>query len=197
MKAPLSAARARRTPGTFERQKYSGHRRELHHRSAICSCRFCAISPRRAELPLSAMPNAGFPKRVGDRIVYPRSSPEYFALFAQEAAELGARILGGCCGTTPEHIRAMAEAVKKLRPATRRAEPRQRCPRSRRSLRARRALPPHRAREPESKLWRKIQAGKFVTSVEIDPPKGVSIERILDQVGRVMASGSRRLDRHQ
>src|ERR1700689_3437565 len=51
-------------------------------------------------LPLSAMPNAGFPKRVGDRTVYPRSSPEYFALFAQEASELGARLIGGCCGTT-------------------------------------------------------------------------------------------------
>ena len=70
-----------------------------------------------ASLPLSAMPNAGFPKRVGDRTVYPRSSPQYFALFAQEAADLGARIIGGCCGTTPEHIRAIAEAVKKLHPA--------------------------------------------------------------------------------
>src|SRR5215472_7036687 len=69
-----------------------------------------------AGLPLSAMPNAGFPKRIGDRIVYPKSSPEYFALFAQEAAEIGVRLLGGCCGTTPDHIRAMAEAVKKLRP---------------------------------------------------------------------------------
>jgi methionine synthase / methylenetetrahydrofolate reductase(NADPH) len=61
-----------------------------------------------SSLPLSAMPNAGFPKRIGDRVVYPRSSPEYFALFAQEASALGARILGGCCGTTPEHIHAMA-----------------------------------------------------------------------------------------
>ena len=52
-------------------------------------------------LPLSAMPNAGFPKRIGDRTVYPRSSPEYFALFAREASELGARLIGGCCGTTP------------------------------------------------------------------------------------------------
>ncbi len=144
-----------------------------------------------AKLPLTAMPNAGFPKRVGDRIVYPKSSPEYFALFAQEAAEIGARILGGCCGTTPEHIRAMAEAVKKLHPGKSSAakdgaktstatievfEP---------AERFRRIA----AREPESKLWRKIQAQKFVTSVEIDPPKGVTIERILDQVGRVMASG--------
>jgi methionine synthase / methylenetetrahydrofolate reductase(NADPH) len=144
-----------------------------------------------AKLPLTAMPNAGFPKRVGDRIVYPKSSPEYFALFAQEAAEVGARILGGCCGTTPEHIRAMAEAVKKLHPG-----------KSGTAKDGAKALaasievfePAERfrriaAREPESKLWRKIQAGKFVTSVEIDPPKGVTIERILDQVGRVMASG--------
>src|SRR4029077_13618485 len=69
------------------------------------------------DLRVSGMPNAGFPKREGDRIVYPKSSPEYFALFAREAAALGVRLLGGCCGTTPAHIRAMAEAVKSLRPA--------------------------------------------------------------------------------
>src|SRR5438094_275603 len=68
-------------------------------------------------LRVSGMPNAGLPKREGDRIVYPKSSPEYFALFAREAAGLGVRILGGCCGTTPAHIRAMAEAVKSFRPA--------------------------------------------------------------------------------
>jgi methionine synthase I (cobalamin-dependent)/5,10-methylenetetrahydrofolate reductase len=139
-------------------------------------------------LPLSAMPNAGFPKRIGDRIVYPRSSPEYFALFAQEAAEIGTRLIGGCCGTTPEHIRAIAEAVKKLRDAKSGAakgssttaieliEPAERFKRIA-------------AREPDSKLWKKIQAEKFVVSVEIDPPKGVSIDRIVEQVGRVMASG--------
>jgi methionine synthase I (cobalamin-dependent)/5,10-methylenetetrahydrofolate reductase len=138
-------------------------------------------------LPLSAMPNAGFPKRVGDRIVYPRSSPEYFALFAQEAAEVGVRLIGGCCGTTPEHIHAMVEAVKKLRPVksgdTRSAaasveviEP---------AERMRRVA----GRGPESELWRKIQERKFVVSVEIDPPKGVTIDRIVEQVRRVMASG--------
>ncbi|HTS13139.1 MAG TPA: bifunctional homocysteine S-methyltransferase/methylenetetrahydrofolate reductase [Candidatus Limnocylindrales bacterium] len=138
-----------------------------------------------AQLPLSAMPNAGFPKRIGDRIVYPKSSPQYFALFAQDAAALGARILGGCCGTTPEHIRAIAEAVKKLRPgkigagkdrgasAVEVLEPAERVRRTA-------------AREPESILWKKLQAGKFVTSVEIDPPNGTTIERIVDQTARVM-----------
>jgi methionine synthase I (cobalamin-dependent)/5,10-methylenetetrahydrofolate reductase len=141
-----------------------------------------------ATLPLSAMPNAGFPKRIGDRIVYPRSSPEYFALFAQEAAELGTRLIGGCCGTTPEHIRAIAEAVKKLRPAksgsgteiiTRTIEVIEAAERFKRIA----------AREPDSKLWRQIQAEKFVVSVEIDPPKGVTIDRIVEQVSRVMSSG--------
>ncbi|HKN61333.1 MAG TPA: bifunctional homocysteine S-methyltransferase/methylenetetrahydrofolate reductase [Candidatus Acidoferrales bacterium] len=137
-----------------------------------------------ASLPLSAMPNAGFPKRVGDRTVYPRSSPQYFALFAQEAADLGARIIGGCCGTTPEHIRAIAEAVKKLHPAKLASgkgavavEVMERAERVRRIT----------AREPDSRLWKKIQAQKFVTSVEIDPPKGVTIERIVDQVTKVMS----------
>jgi methionine synthase / methylenetetrahydrofolate reductase(NADPH) len=139
-----------------------------------------------ASLPLCAMPNAGFPKRVGDRTVYPRSSPQYFALFAQEAADLGARIIGGCCGTTPEHIRAISEAVKKLHPAkltpgkggaTAAVEVMERAERVRRIT----------AREPDSQLWKKIQAQKFVTSVEIDPPKGVTIERIVDQVTKVMS----------
>lgn len=143
-----------------------------------------------SSFPLSAMPNAGFPKRVGDRTVYPRSSPEYFALFAQEAAELGARIIGGCCGTTPDHVHAMAQAVKAIHPvksapakvkglgAAESSEVSEPAERIRRMV----------AREPQSKLWKQIQSGKFVTSVEIDPPKGVSIDRILEQVTRVMAS---------
>lgn len=136
-------------------------------------------------LDLSAMPNAGFPQRMGDRIVYPKSSPEYFAAFAREAVETGARLVGGCCGTTPEHIRAIAEAVRHLRPAPMRTA---------RSVQVETPslLPPPAvspAREPESRLWRKLQSGQFVISVEIDPPKGVALDRIFEQVDRVMASG--------
>jgi len=135
-----------------------------------------------ANIPLSAMPNAGFPHRMGDRIVYPKSSPEYFALFAREAAELGVRLLGGCCGTTPEHIRAMAEVAKSLQPATHV------------KVASAAVTPVEQARriatrQPESKLWEKIQSGKFAVSVEIDPPKGISTDRILEQVGRVMDGG--------
>jgi len=140
-----------------------------------------------ARLPLSAMPNAGFPRRIGDRIVYPRSSPEYFALFAREARALGARILGGCCGTTPEHIRAIAEAVKKARAQS--GEGKDGATGTVEVVEAAECVRRIASREPESKLWGKIQEEKFVVSVEIDPPKGVTIDRIIEQTARVMASG--------
>jgi methionine synthase / methylenetetrahydrofolate reductase(NADPH) len=135
-----------------------------------------------ADIRISGMPNAGFPKREGDRIVYPKSSPEYFASFAREAAALGVSILGGCCGTTPAHIRAMAEAVKSLRPA-------------KHGVSAKVAdvsaakVAPVLARAPESKFWKKLQAKEFAVCVEIDPPKGVSLDRIYEQVDKIMASG--------
>jgi methionine synthase / methylenetetrahydrofolate reductase(NADPH) len=133
--------------------------------------------------PISAMPNVGFPQRVGDRTVYPRSSPEYFALFAREAAAMGARIIGGCCGTSPEHIRALAEAVRGLRPAAQSVNV------VSSSSGAAPAKRPVAKRDPDSGIWRKFQAGEFMLSVEIDPPKGISLERVFEQVDKVMATG--------
>src|SRR5712672_1126587 len=133
------------------------------------------------DLRISGMPNAGFPKREGDRIVYPKSSPEYFALFAREAAALGVRILGGCCGTTPAHIRAMADAVKSLRPVKAHV--------SAIAIEVLVSPAPSVNALPESKLWRNIQAGKFQVSVEIDPPKGIALDRVYEQVDKIMASG--------
>ena len=132
------------------------------------------------DLRISGMPNAGFPKREGDRIVYPKSSPEYFALFAREAAALGVRILGGCCGTTPAHIRAMAEAVKSLRPVKATATT---------QVQATAKQAPVLQREPESKFWKKLQKNEFAVCVEIDPPKGIALDRVYEQVDKIMASG--------
>ncbi len=132
------------------------------------------------DLRVSGMPNAGFPKREGDRIVYPKSSPEYFALFAREAAALGVRLLGGCCGTTPAHIRAMAEAVKSLRPAKSHA--------AGHAAEVISKPAPVTHRIPESKFWKKLQKKEFTVCVEIDPPKGLSLDRIFEQVDKVMAS---------
>lgn len=134
------------------------------------------------DLRVSGMPNAGFPKREGDRIVYPKSSPEYFAEFAREAAALGVRILGGCCGTTPAHIRAMAEVVKSLTPVKASAT-------SSIAFEAPAKPPVVVERDPDSKLFKKLQKKEFAISVEIDPPKGLSLDRIFEQVDRMMASG--------
>jgi methionine synthase / methylenetetrahydrofolate reductase (NADH) len=147
-----------------------------------------AAAAKNTNLRLSAMPNAGFPKRAGDRIVYPKSSPEYFAQFARQAAALGARILGGCCGTTPEHVRAMVDAVKNLRPSASVS------PSAANDATEEAAEPVEKnrrlaTREPESRFWKKIEKGKFAVCVEIDPPKGTSIDRVVEQVKRVMASG--------
>jgi methionine synthase I (cobalamin-dependent)/5,10-methylenetetrahydrofolate reductase len=130
---------------------------------------------------VSGMPNAGFPKREGDRIVYPKSSPQYFALFAREAVEAGVRILGGCCGTTPAHIRAMADQVKALKPS--------RAHHAATVVTAAQPLVPVQQKEPESKFWKKLQKREFAVCVEIDPPKGIALDRIYEQVDRVMASG--------
>jgi len=129
---------------------------------------------------ISGMPNAGFPKREGDRIVYPKSSPQYFAEFAREAAGLGVRILGGCCGTTPAHIRAMADAVKSLRPAKQHS--------AATVVATAQPAPPAQERDPESKFWKRLQKKEFTVCVEIDPPKGIALDRIYEQVDRVMAS---------
>jgi homocysteine S-methyltransferase len=131
------------------------------------------------DLRISGMPNAGFPKREGDRIVYPKSSPEYFALFAREAAALGVRVLGGCCGTTPAHVRAMAEAVKSLRPVKAATVA---------HVETVTKPTPILEREPESKFWKKLQKNEFAVCVEIDPPKGIALDRVYEQVDKIMAS---------
>ena len=174
--------------GTRPRDAWAAlHERGIQAIGANCSvgpqdhlCILQELAEAAGSFPMSAMPNVGFPQRTGDRVVYPRSSPEYFDLFAHEAVALGARILGGCCGTRPEHIRAMVHAVEGSHPA-----------KGTRAVTAFEAPPEAQkvaTREPESALWRKIQLQQFVVSVEVDPPKGTSIERILEQIGHVMAS---------
>src|SRR5258708_8552093 len=152
---------------------------------ANCTLGPQALLPILAELAavdnirVSGMPNAGFPKREGDRIVYPKSSPEYFALFAREATALGVRILGGCCGTTPAHIRAMAEAVKSLRPVKAATVA---------HVEAVAKPAPVSQRAPHSNFWKKLQKNEIAVCVEIDPPKGVALARVSEQVDKIMAS---------
>src|SRR5207247_10352913 len=68
--------------------------------------------------PLAALPNVGLASLSGGRVIYPHATPEYFAEFAAQARALGARVIGGCCGTTPTEIAAIARAVEEERQPT-------------------------------------------------------------------------------
>jgi homocysteine S-methyltransferase len=130
-------------------------------------------------LPLSAQPNAGLPREVEDRKIY-MASPEYMGTYAKRMAEAGARFVGGCCGTTPEHIKAIAGFVQSVSPRHSTAV----------------AAVPASAKPVEpvplaerSALAAKLAAGHFITTVEIVPPKGVNPKPMFDQVRQLKAAG--------
>ncbi|HKZ16387.1 MAG TPA: bifunctional homocysteine S-methyltransferase/methylenetetrahydrofolate reductase [Geobacteraceae bacterium] len=116
--------------------------------------------------PLAAFPNSGFPEYVNGRYIY-RTTPEYFADMALETVRAGANIIGGCCGTTPEHISLLSRKIKGLRPLPR---PRIIEPPVVREIR-------EAAAEPAGFLscW----GTRKVITVELDPPKGLDYSKIL------------------
>jgi len=122
-------------------------------------------------LKLSAMPNAGAPAMVDGRYVY-LCTPEYMASYARRFIAAGASVVGGCCGTTPAHIRNLVRSVRMVQPAR---EVVTVVP----PAAARETLPPI-PREEKSPLARNM-GKKFVVSVELDPPKGADPGRIIDR----------------
>ena len=113
-------------------------------------------------------PNAGWPERVGGRILYP-AGPGYFGDYALAFRQVGANIIGGCCGTTPEHIQAMRTAIETTSPEQARELPR---------LRITQAIEPQPESEQGSQLAEKFKAGKFAFAVELDPPRGLSTQKM-------------------
>jgi methionine synthase / methylenetetrahydrofolate reductase(NADPH) len=130
-------------------------------------------------IALSAQPNVGLPSRSGGRIIYPNATPDYFAEFAAQARNLGARIIGGCCGTTPSQIAAIRAAVEEQR------EPRVAMLAIERAVAA-----PARRAEEKTLLQRKLEAGEWVVSVELDPPKGTNMDAMLTVAERLKDSGA-------
>ena len=140
---------------------------------------------------ISAQPNAGMPRDVGGRSMY-MASPEYMASYARHLVQAGAKVVGGCCGTTPEHIHAMCEGVRPLSP---------RFARTGASVHAGVGPSPilrEGKRTPDveavplaerSRWGAKLAAGAFVTSVEIVPPRGVDASRMLTDVGQLKRAG--------
>ena len=140
------------------------------------------------DVPLAIQPNAGFPKRVGGRIVYPLASPELFREFAREALTLGARLIGGCCGTTPQHIAAVASVLR----ATQHTTPSLVTPLAPSQITT--SSSEEREGEPgeqleSSPLLEKMRSGHFVLSVQLDPPKGTNLARILKAAYVLKGSG--------
>jgi len=121
--------------------------------------------------PLSALPNAGAPRLVEGRYIY-LTSPEYMAEYAKRLIASGVSLIGGCCGTTPDHIHAMSAAVRALRPVHVQLKKPARADQEQRAL-------PEVPFAERSDFARALQR-EFVISVEIDPPKGLDPARSLD-----------------
>ncbi len=125
--------------------------------------------------PLAVLPNAGYPTEVEGCMRF-ATAPTYFADTLARAVPLGARLLGGCCGTTPLHIRALAEAL---------AAPPSDAP----------IAPVFRPRKstakpaPRDALAEKLAAGRFVTLAELDPPKHADLSKFLDAAYRLQVGG--------
>jgi homocysteine S-methyltransferase len=132
------------------------------------------MAPAARKAKLSAMPNAGAPAFVEGRYVY-LCTPEYMATYARRLIAAGASMVGGCCGTTPAHIKSLVRSVRMLQPARQAVT----------------VLPPVRpreapvpiAREEKSPLARTL-GRKFVVSVELDPPKGADPGPVLEKAQR-------------
>jgi homocysteine S-methyltransferase len=128
-------------------------------------------------LPMVAMPNAGMPRNVEGRNIY-MTSPEYMGSFARKFVRAGASWVGGCCGTTPAHIRAMRSALRAME-AQDAGETTVASTTAASVIATRDAAvepPPLRER---SRIGKSIAEGKFVTMVEIVPPKGFDCEKEL------------------
>jgi methionine synthase / methylenetetrahydrofolate reductase(NADPH) len=129
-------------------------------------------------------PNAGWPEQVSGRVFYP-ASPEYFGNYAVSFWQCGAKIIGGCCGTTPAHIEAMRKAIQ-----TRGSEISVECI----------PLPVQESEEAKGKaeeptqFAKKLSQGKFVFAVEMDPPRGLSAHKILAGASLLAEAGADVID---
>ena len=136
---------------------------------------------RHTTLPLAAQPNAGPPMLLDGRFAYPADGT-YFARYARRFVELGAALIGGCCGTTPNHIEAVVQAVAGLRPPPRRL--------------TRPALPLAVAVDPDapdagpSRLAARLASGQFLVACQMRPPVGSDADRALRDTALLQEAGA-------
>jgi homocysteine S-methyltransferase len=139
---------------------------------------------RYSDKPMSAMPNAGHPARVEGRQIY-LCSPEYMAQYARRLLWAGAKIVGGCCGTTPEHIKEIVSEARSLQPGHRKLTVTIEEPKAKARAMEKIAV------AKKSQLGAKLAAGQFVAFVEILPPRGVDASR---EIAGAKLCGNRGID---
>jgi len=135
--------------------------------------------------PISVQPNAGMPRQVEGRQLY-MCTPEYMAEYAKRFFEMGARIIGGCCGTTPDHIREIVRAVRSVSKAAGQSS-------TRAVVEVRQAAKPI-LKEPQplaarSRFGAKLAAGQSVTMIEITPPRGVDVTAVVEKAKQCAGAG--------
>jgi homocysteine S-methyltransferase len=128
----------------------------------------------------SVMPNAGWPEQQDGRIMYP-AGPEYFGDYAIAFWQAGARVVGGCCGTTPQHIASMSKIINNsnLSDVTINLE-----------FPLEKETPDSPEIDEQSDMSKKLSKGEFVISVEMDPPRGLSTKKLLAGASLLIDSGA-------
>jgi len=165
---------------------------ELEHLGANVVGVNCSVGPaamletveRMAEVAtvkLAAQPNAGRPREVEGRNIY-LCSPEYMASYARRFINTGVRLVGGCCGTTPEHIRHIKMAVRALAPPQ---VAREKQSANRRVVPQVQVVP----RSEKSRMAAALESGTFVVAVELVPPRGYSADPLIAQARELAANG--------
>jgi len=153
----------------------------------------CALGPKRmldfletivgcTNLPINIMPNAGQPQYVDGRMFYV-TTPEYFGVYAKRLIETGARMIGGCCGTTPNHIQKMANSLAQKQ--TRIGKP----VKITDTIEKTESLPEPVPMPQKSTLASKISDGRFVTMIEMVPPRGNTLSKQLEQASKLKKQG--------
>jgi len=128
--------------------------------------------------PLAALPNVGLASLAGGRVIYPHATPEYFAEFAAHARDLGAKVIGGCCGTTPAEISAIRSAVEE-----------ERKPRSPLVFESAELVVALGEERRETGLSRAFAAGEWVVSIQLDPPLGGNSAGLVEVAAALKDSG--------
>ena len=137
-----------------------------------------ALAEMHVGAPLAVLPNVGLASMSGKRIVFPHATPEYFSEFAAQARALGARIIGGCCGTTPAQISAIRMAIDENA-----------APSTPLLVRERAQAMPAVQGDGATKLQRLFEDGAFVVSVQLDPPLGANPEALIATARAIRDTG--------